>query len=58
LYASIPTHVERQMVVFPTGHHNDLARFARYHRILRTLLTVTPVRKTEAEGLGPSSGMD
>ena len=38
LYASIPTSVERQMIVFPTGHHNDLARFARYHRILRKLL--------------------
>ncbi|MBL8008974.1 MAG: alpha/beta fold hydrolase [Flavobacteriales bacterium] len=38
LYASIPTTVERQMIVFPTGHHNDLARFARYHRILRALL--------------------
>ena len=38
LYASVLTNVERQMIVFPTGHHNDLARFARYHRILRKLL--------------------
>ncbi len=40
LYASIPSAVERQIHLFPTGHHSDLARFARYHRTLRSLLAV------------------
>ncbi len=38
LFARVPKDVERALVAFPKGHHNDLARFARYHRALRALL--------------------
>ncbi|MBV6404733.1 MAG: alpha/beta fold hydrolase [Flavobacteriales bacterium] len=56
LYASIPGEVERRIHLFPTGHHSDLARFARYHRTLRSLLAGEgrtsgndPRRRPEAE---------
>jgi len=38
LYALAPTHVQREMVTFPKGHHSDLARFTRYHRKLKEVL--------------------
>ncbi|MEZ4739767.1 MAG: alpha/beta hydrolase [Flavobacteriales bacterium] len=39
LYSLIPSDVHREMVTFPKGHHSDLARYPRYHKLLaRTLV--------------------
>ncbi|MCB0790797.1 MAG: alpha/beta fold hydrolase [Flavobacteriales bacterium] len=38
LYSAIPAGVPREMISFSKGHHSDLARFARFHRVLRAVL--------------------
>lgn len=38
LYSLTPSHVHREMITFPKGHHSDLARFPRYQRFLLRVL--------------------
>jgi fermentation-respiration switch protein FrsA (DUF1100 family) len=38
LYASIPSHVHRELFSFPRGHHSDLSRFVRFNRTMRHVL--------------------
>lgn len=38
LYASIPSTVEREIFTFAKGHHSDLDRFPRFHRLQQRLL--------------------
>ena len=38
LYALTPSHVHREMITFPKGHHSDLPRFPRYQRLLLRVL--------------------
>ena len=38
LYSLIPSDVQREMVSFPKGHHSDLARSPRYHKLLSRVL--------------------
>jgi hypothetical protein len=38
LYSLTPSHVHREMITFPKGHHSDLARFPRYHRFIQRVL--------------------
>ncbi|MCB0770888.1 MAG: alpha/beta hydrolase [Flavobacteriales bacterium] len=38
LYSLIPSNVHREMITFPRGHHSDLARSPRYHKLLKRVL--------------------
>jgi len=38
LYARVPSSVQRELFTFPKGHHSDLERFPRFHRIQERLL--------------------
>lgn len=38
LYACIPSSVEREIFTFAKGHHSDLDRFSRFHRVQERLL--------------------
>ncbi|MBL7951607.1 MAG: alpha/beta fold hydrolase [Flavobacteriales bacterium] len=38
LYSLTPSHVHREMITFPKGHHSDLPRFPRYQRFVQRVL--------------------
>lgn len=38
LYSLTPSHVHREMITFPKGHHSDLPRFPRYQRFMLRVL--------------------
>jgi uncharacterized protein len=39
LYSRIPSHLQRELISFPKGHHSDLYRFPRFRRVLSKLLS-------------------
>lgn len=45
LYARIPSDVPREMIAFDRGYHSDLARFPRYQRRMKAILTSLAARR-------------